>query len=140
MDKDTFCYFVQITQTQNLVPPCQLCNFHKDAENAKKVLQSVFCRGTMSVTGETNRKTKRKEVSAMEQTAIAKTLTAIEKFNKELENNPTAKAILLPANIWDLSTSEAVEEFVEAVQYASDIFSKMACLALDIKEAYNAEE
>jgi len=117
-----------------------LCNFHKDAENAKKVLQSVFCRGTMSVTGETNRKTKRKEVSAMEQTAIAKTLTAIEKFNKELENNPTAKAILLPANIWDLSTSEAVEEFVEAVQYASDIFSKMACLALDIKEAYNAEE
>lgn len=55
-DKDTFCYFVQNTQTQSLAPPCQLCIFHKDAENAKKLLQSVFCYGTMSVSGETDRK------------------------------------------------------------------------------------
>lgn len=76
----------------------------------------------------------------MEKTAIAQTLEAIEKFNKELENNPMAKAILNPANIWDLSSADKVEEFTEAVAYASDVFTKMACLALDIKEAYNAED
>ena len=71
--------------------------------------------------------------------AIKIYLDSIAKYNKELENNPMAKAILATANAWDFSTLEDVEKFADAVMDAADTFTKMACLALDIRDAYKAQ-
>lgn len=67
---------------------------------------------------------------------LANYLDTITEYNKGLEKFPMAKEILLEANAWNFSSAQDVEQFVESVKDAADIFARMACLALDIQEAY----
>lgn len=94
----------------------------------------------MSVTDETNR-TNLKGVSIMKQnaSAIKNYLDSIAKYNKELESNPIAKAILSAANAKDFATAEDVKKFADMAMDAADVFARMAYLALDIRDAYSAE-
>lgn len=94
----------------------------------------------MSVTDETNR-TNLKGVSIMKQnaSAIKNYLDSIAKYNKELESNPMAKAILSAANAKDFATAEDVQKFADMAMDAADVFARMAYLALDIRDAYSAE-